>query len=99
MTAAQDGATEWEKTWGKVIKDPEDFSSWETLVKLAEGVAGGLTRDSPDQDRANLKTVYDHFLSKFPLCFGYWKKYADWELAFYGAPQAKEVHLSLGNQC
>lgn len=72
---------DWEKQWAKVIKDPLDFSAWETLVKLAEKTL------TSDQDKQNLKTVYDHFLGKFPLLFGYWKKYADWE-ALMGGPEA-----------
>ena len=80
--------SEWEKTWAKVIKDPLDFSSWESLVKLAEGVKS-LTSD---QDKQNLRTVYDHFLGKFPLLFGYWKKYADWEALMAGPESAVAVY-------
>lgn len=25
----------------------------------------------------HLKTVFDAFLEEYPLCYGYWKKYAD----------------------
>ncbi len=78
---------EWEKTWAKVIKDPLDFASWESLVKLAEGV-----KSFQDQDKENLRTVYNHFLGKFPLLFGYWKKYADWEATMAGTDAASEVY-------
>jgi pre-mRNA-processing factor 39 len=91
-TAAESGATsDWEATWSKVIQNPEDFHSWESLVKMAESVKGGLNASSADQDKQNLKTVYDHFLGKFPLCFGYWKKYADWEFSLYGPEAAVAV--------
>jgi pre-mRNA-processing factor 39 len=93
MTTNDPVSTEWEKTWGKVIQNPEDFSSWETLVKLAESVKGGLSKTSGDQDKSNLRTVYDHFLSKFPLCFGYWKKYADWELILSGPVECQAVNF------
>jgi pre-mRNA-processing factor 39 len=79
--------SQWEKTWAKVIKDPLDFSSWEALVKLAEGV-----KSFQDQDKQNLRTVYDHFLQKFPLLFGYWKKYADWETQMAGIEAAIAVY-------
>ena len=82
---------EWEKTWAKCIKNPFDFTSWESLLKLAENPKNGLSSASPEQDKLNLKTVYDHFLSKFPLCFGYWKKYADWELILNGPEACGQV--------
>lgn len=28
-------------------------------------------------DTERIFSVYDAFLSEFPLCYGYWKKYAD----------------------
>ncbi len=30
-------------------------------------------------DIAKLREVYDAFFAEYPLCFGYWKKYADAE--------------------
>ena len=30
-------------------------------------------------DIAKLREVYDGFLAEYPLCYGYWKKYADAE--------------------
>lgn len=33
-----------------------------------------------------IQKVYDAFLGEFPLCYGYWKKYADHE-AQLGAPE------------
>ena len=85
-------SSEWETKWQQVIQDPTDFASWEALIKLAEGVKTGLGPTSNDQDKQNLKTVYDHFLSKFPLCFGYWKKYADWEFLLFGQEAAQNVN-------
>ncbi|RKO86442.1 hypothetical protein BDK51DRAFT_22999, partial [Blyttiomyces helicus] len=38
------------------------------------------------------RTVYDHFLGKFPLCFGYWKKYADWEQVLVGTAGAEAIY-------
>lgn len=36
-------------------------------------------------DLARLRQAYDAFLAEFPLCFGYWKKYAAAE-ARHGQP-------------
>ena len=95
MTATEKPNDDWEKTWAQVIQQPHDFSAWESLIRLAEGAKGGLGKGSSEQDVSNLHTVFDHFLSKFPLCFGYWKKYADWELLLMGPLQAQLVRIFL----
>lgn len=38
-------------------------------------------------DIAKLREVYDAFFAEYPLCFGYWKKYADAENR-YNSPEA-----------
>ncbi|KAI8982079.1 hypothetical protein BDF20DRAFT_818686 [Mycotypha africana] len=81
---AATASTEWDRLWQVVRNAPDDFTSWEQLIRLAEAPEGGLTKDSPPENIARLESVYDSFLAKFPLCFGYWKKYADWELAVHG---------------
>ncbi|KAJ1563464.1 hypothetical protein HK096_000845, partial [Nowakowskiella sp. JEL0078] len=82
--------SDWERLWRVVSNSPDDFASWEALIKLSENVNGGITRATSEQDLLNVRTVYDHFLAKFPLCFGYWKKYADLELAIAGPPAAEQ---------
>ncbi|KAJ3332763.1 ribosomal RNA processing protein [Blyttiomyces sp. JEL0837] len=84
--------TDWEKYWGLVQANPEDFSSWEELIRTAESASGGLSKDWSEDAMVNLKMVYDHFLAKFPLCFGYWKKYADAELMVGGAEKCEAVY-------
>lgn len=82
---------EWDRLW-KVIRDvPDDFASWEQLIRITEEEGGGITKASSPENIARLETVYDNFLQKFPLCFGYWKKYADWELAIHGEQGAEKV--------
>ena len=44
-----------------------------------------------------MRSVYDRFLAKFPLLFGYWKKYADLEFSITGTEAADMVE-SLGLQ-
>ena len=46
-------------------------------------------------DITKLREVYDSFLTEFPLCYGYWKKYADAELRG-GAPEQAGAVLERG---
>ena len=43
-------------------------------------------------DIARIRQVYDAFLQDFPLCFGYWKKYADAELKHTSVEAAVRVY-------
>ena len=40
-----------------------------------------------------MRDIYDRFLAKFPLFFGYWKKYADLEFSIAGTEAAEMVVL------
>lgn len=44
---------------------------------------------------AKLREVYDSFLTEFPLCYGYWKRYADAELR-HGMPQQASAVFERG---
>ncbi|CEP08659.1 hypothetical protein [Parasitella parasitica] len=83
--------SEWDRLWNIVCDTPDDFSSWEQLIRVTEEQGGGLTTASSPESITRLESVYDHFLQKFPLCFGYWKKYADWQLAVHGEQGAEKV--------
>jgi pre-mRNA-processing factor 39 len=58
-----------EQEWKTVEDNPLDFEAWEILLSSAEA------NHQQDQGKENLFRAFDGFLSKFPLCFGYWKKY------------------------
>ncbi len=45
------------------------------------------TNPSPQDDLERLRAVYEQFLALFPLCYGYWKKFADSE-ARHGSTEA-----------
>eukprot|EP00854_Cymbomonas_tetramitiformis_P008047 gene8047-9562_t len=45
------------------------------------------TNVSMQREIAKIQRVYDSFLGEFPLCYGYWKKYADQEKSA-GNPEA-----------
>ncbi len=71
--------------------DSDDFENWEKLIRACEGLEGGLNRNSSPQALATLRDSYDRFLLKFPLLFGYWKKYADLEFNISGPESAEMV--------
>lgn len=67
-----------------MLEIPTDFTEWEKLVKTAESNAA--------PDIVELSSILDQFLDKWPLCYGYWKKYADWELRFKGPNAADMIY-------
>lgn len=73
------------------LQDPEEFEHWEKLVRATETQEGGLNRNSSPQAIAATRNTYDNFLARFPLFFGYWKKYADLEFAIGGTEAAEMV--------
>ncbi len=60
---------ELEKFWKAVTDDPADFTGWTYLLQYVD------TNGEPWQARE----AYDAFLHRYPYCYGYWKKYADYE--------------------
>ena len=74
-----------------VQASPDEFENWEKLVRVVEGLEGGLNRNSSPQAITAARSIYDRFLAKFPLFFGYWKKYADLEFAIAGTEAAEMV--------
>lgn len=85
---------EYEAAKRSVDEDPDDFDAWEKLVRAAEALEGGLNRNSSPQAIAMCRGVFDRFLAKFPLLFGYWKKYADMEFSIAGTEAAEMVCLN-----
>lgn len=41
---------------------------------------------------SKIRKVYDAFLAEFPLCYGYWKKYADHEERMGSSDKVVEVY-------
>ncbi len=73
------------------LSDPEVFENWDQLVRAAEAQEGGLHRNSSPGAIASTRDVYDKLLARFPLFFGYWKKYADLEFNIGGTEAAEMV--------
>jgi pre-mRNA-processing factor 39 len=71
---------------------PDSFENWENLIRACESLEGGLNRNSSPQALATFRNAYDRFLYKFPLLFGYWKKYADMEFNIAGPESADMVY-------
>ncbi|KAM0215837.1 hypothetical protein ACHAPA_001730 [Fusarium lateritium] len=76
----------------EVESDSDNFEHWENLIKACETLEGGLNRNSSPQALATFRDAYDRFLIKFPLLFGYWKKYADMEFNIAGPESAEMVY-------
>ncbi|KAG6301170.1 hypothetical protein E4U09_005705 [Claviceps aff. purpurea] len=76
----------------EVEADPDNFESWENYIKSTETLDGGLNRNSSPQALSTFREAYDRFLQKFPLLFGYWKKYADMEFNIAGPESAEMVY-------
>ncbi|KAI5866613.1 pre-mRNA-processing factor 39 [Durotheca rogersii] len=76
----------------EVEADTDNFESWEKLIRACEAQEGGLNRNSSPQALATLRDIYDRFLLKFPLLFGYWKKYADLEFNISGPESAEMIY-------
>ncbi|KAJ5954835.1 hypothetical protein N7501_009114 [Penicillium viridicatum] len=76
----------------ELLDDPDNFETWEKLVRAAEALEGGINRNSSPQAITTVRSVYDRFLAKFPLLFGYWKKYADQEFSITGTEAAEMVY-------
>ncbi|CEJ55614.1 Putative Pre-mRNA-processing factor 39 [Penicillium brasilianum] len=76
----------------ELVDDPDNFETWEKLVRGAEALEGGINRNSNPQAITTVRNVYDRFLAKFPLLFGYWKKYADLEFSITGTEAAEMVY-------
>ncbi|KAI5927791.1 pre-mRNA-processing factor 39 [Camillea tinctor] len=76
----------------EVEADTDNFEAWEKLIRACEGQEGGLNRNSSSQALSTLRDVYDRFLLKFPLLFGYWKKYADLEFNISGPESAEMIY-------
>ncbi|KAF9914305.1 hypothetical protein BX616_008560 [Lobosporangium transversale] len=81
----------WDRCWAIVKATPSEFDTWEELMRLADRQDGGFGPEAPPANIKNIRTIYDAFLSQFPLCFGYWKKYSDLEFLSRGVEGAIEI--------
>ncbi|VYS44941.1 unnamed protein product [Arabidopsis thaliana] len=77
-------STEEERLWNIVRANSLEFNAWTALIDETERIA---------QDNiAKIRKVYDAFLAEFPLCYGYWKKFADHEARVGAMDKVVEVY-------
>lgn len=58
-----------EKYWKAVNADKEDFNAWTYLLQYVDS----------ENDIEAAREAYDAFLGRYSYCYGYWRKYADYE--------------------
>ncbi|XP_011309435.1 pre-mRNA-processing factor 39 isoform X2 [Fopius arisanus] len=60
---------ELDKYWKAVNEDPSDFTGWTYLLQYVD----------QENDAEAAREAYEKFLERYPYCYGYWRKYADYE--------------------
>ncbi|VFQ86274.1 unnamed protein product [Cuscuta campestris] len=73
-----------ERLWNIVRANSLDFGAWTALIEETEKI--------PEGNILKIRKVYDAFLAEFPLCYGYWKKYADHEARIGSMDKVVEVY-------
>lgn len=77
-------SAEEERLWSIVTTNSLDFDAWTALIDETERMSEG--------NISKIRKVYDTFLAEFPLCYGYWKKYADHESRLSSVDKIAEVY-------
>uniref|UniRef100_A0A8C4NIM5 Pre-mRNA-processing factor 39 n=1 Tax=Eptatretus burgeri TaxID=7764 RepID=A0A8C4NIM5_EPTBU len=72
---------EFEKYWKAVEENPQDFTGWTYLLQYVE----------QENNLWASRKAFDEFFMRYPYCYGYWKKYADFERKFGNVEHAEEV--------
>jgi len=57
------------KFWKTVKDDPTDFTGWTHLLQFVDS----------KNDKEDGEEAFNAFLKRYPYCYGYWKKFADFE--------------------
>lgn len=70
-----------DKYWKAVNDDPTDFTGWTYLLQYVD----------QENDMEAAREAYDAFLSHYPYCYGYWRKYADYEKRKGNKKKCEEV--------
>uniref|UniRef100_A0A1Y1LQW5 Pre-mRNA-processing factor 39 n=1 Tax=Photinus pyralis TaxID=7054 RepID=A0A1Y1LQW5_PHOPY len=70
-----------DKYWKAVNDDPADFTGWTYLLQYVD----------QENDMEAAREAYDAFLSHYPYCYGYWRKYADYEKRKGNKKKCEEV--------
>ena len=73
----------------RIETDAADFAAWTGLVQKAEAAG----------DPEALRKALSGLVAEWPLCYGYWKRYADHELAHSGEARAREIYEEAVGVC
>lgn len=73
---------EWVKAREEVNNSPNDIVAWDSLIKLTENFL--LIKPLNNNFKDLIHRTFDELLSRFPLFFGYWKKYVSVEYQING---------------
>ncbi|XP_024966810.1 pre-mRNA-processing factor 39 isoform X2 [Cynara cardunculus var. scolymus] len=73
-----------DRLWNMVRANTLDFNAWTALIEETEKTS--------EDNILKIRKVYDAFLAEFPLCYGYWKKYADHEARLGSVDKVVEVY-------
>lgn len=85
--------SKWSKTSTKLLSDPDNLSLWEQLIKDAEyNNKLGINKSSSVEAVDLLHVTYNKFLDKYPLLFGYWIRYAEWEFKLGNTLKAELIY-------
>ena len=74
---------------------PDDAKIWGDLVVCIETFDGGLSRNSSPEALQAWRDIYNALLSKFPLFYGYWSRWATFEFNISGPEAAEYVRQLL----
>ncbi|KAM9967897.1 hypothetical protein ACTFIW_009181 [Dictyostelium discoideum] len=80
-TTSPQNLSEEDKLWKIVQTNPLAFNQWTFLIGVIEKT----------NDIEKIRKVYSEFLNEFPLCFLYWKRFADHEYAHNNTTQSIEI--------
>jgi len=75
-----------------VASDIDNAQEWMKLIDTVEKIEpDGLTRNSDPVMLQIFRVTMDALLAKYPLFFGYWIRYAEWEFRIAGTEAAEYV--------
>ncbi|XP_026878519.2 pre-mRNA-processing factor 39 [Electrophorus electricus] len=72
---------DFERLWKMVTDNPQDFNCWTDLLQYCE----------QESHMTASRRALNAFLARYPLCYGYWKKFADLERRAGHNKKAEEV--------
>ncbi|XP_072887363.1 pre-mRNA-processing factor 39-like [Hemitrygon akajei] len=73
---------DFEKYWKIVEDNPYDFTGWTYVLQYVE----------QENHIWAVRRTFDSFFTRYPYCYGYWKKYADIEKRLGFTKEAEEVY-------